>query len=195
VKGYVDKVRSRVLHFSSFVAILLLTHLSFLPLSTQVLSKPNRAMAEVDVPRILGQFQDTITNGFVHHLATGNWSLKRFRMEQKGVTETVQRLSYIASLGHMTRIRSHVEKTRKLSGPRALQPSQWGLVCPSDTPEGDQCGLVKVRAHSVFVAFIRVFCLFVCLFARSCLFPPRSLFLPSFCSSPRTSSRSRSSPA
>ena len=90
----------------------------------KVLSKPNRAMAEVDVPRILGQFQDTITNGFVHHLATGNWSLKRFRMEQKGVTETVQRLSYIASLGHMTRIRSHVEKTRKLSGPRALQPSQ-----------------------------------------------------------------------
>lgn len=116
----------------------------------KVLSKPNRAMAEVDVPRILGQFQDTITNGFGHHLATGNWSLKRFRMEQKGVTETVQRLSYIASLGHMTRIRSHVEKTRKLSGPRALQPSQWGLVCPSDTPEGDQCGLVKVSFNFIF---------------------------------------------
>lgn len=43
----------------------------------------------------------------------------------------------------MTRIRSHVEKAQKISGPRALQPSQYGMVCPSDTPEGEQCGLVK----------------------------------------------------
>lgn len=24
-----------------------------------------------------------------------------------------------------------------------MQPSQWGMLCPSDTPEGEQCGLVK----------------------------------------------------
>ena len=30
-----------------------------------------------------------------------------------------------------------------MSGPRSLQPSQWGMLCPSDTPEGDSCGLVK----------------------------------------------------
>lgn len=35
------------------------------------------------------------------------------------------------------------EKTRKVSGPRSLQPSQWGILCPSDTPEGEGCGLVK----------------------------------------------------
>lgn len=35
------------------------------------------------------------------------------------------------------------EKTRKVSGPRSLQPSQWGMLCPSDTPEGEGCGLVK----------------------------------------------------
>jgi len=23
------------------------------------------------------------------------------------------------------------------------QPSQWGMVCPADTPEGEACGLVK----------------------------------------------------
>lgn len=43
----------------------------------------------------------------------------------------------------MTRISSQFEKTRKVSGPRALQPSQWGMLCPSDTPEGESCGLVK----------------------------------------------------
>ena len=31
----------------------------------------------------------------------------------------------------------------QVSGPRSLQPSQWGMLCPSDTPEGESCGLVK----------------------------------------------------
>ncbi|OBZ74954.1 DNA-directed RNA polymerase III subunit RPC2 [Grifola frondosa] len=52
-------------------------------------------------------------------------------------------LSFISALGMMTRISSQFEKTRKVSGPRALQPSQWGMLCPSDTPEGEACGLVK----------------------------------------------------
>ncbi|KAK9863933.1 hypothetical protein WJX84_006245 [Apatococcus fuscideae] len=43
----------------------------------------------------------------------------------------------------MTKITSQFEKTRKVSGPRALQPSQWGMLCPADTPEGESCGLVK----------------------------------------------------
>ena len=31
----------------------------------------------------------------------------------------------------------------QVSGPRALQASQWGMLCPADTPEGETCGLVK----------------------------------------------------
>jgi DNA-directed RNA polymerase III subunit RPC2 len=40
-------------------------------------------------------------------------------------------------------VQSQFEKTRKVSGPRSLQPSQWGMLCPADTPEGESCGLVK----------------------------------------------------
>lgn len=108
----------------------------------KVLKKPNRTQ-EFDVHSQLLFHGDHITSGFVRAISSGNWSLKRFKMERAGITQVLSRLSFISALGMMTRISSQFEKTRKVSGPRALQPSQWGMLCPSDTPEGEACGLVK----------------------------------------------------
>jgi DNA-directed RNA polymerase III subunit RPC2 len=108
----------------------------------KLLKKPNPTQ-EFDPSRIVEQGEARITSGMERAISTGNWTLKRFRMDRAGVTHVLSRLSYISALGMMTRITSQFEKTRKVSGPRALQPSQFGMLCTSDTPEGEACGLVK----------------------------------------------------
>ena len=107
----------------------------------KVLKKPVRT--EFDAYSCIQAQAAHITTGMNRAISTGNWNLKRFRMNRAGVTHVLSRLSYISALGMMTRITSQFEKTRKVSGPRALQPSQFGMLCPSDTPEGEACGLVK----------------------------------------------------
>ena len=108
----------------------------------KVLKKPART-EEFDAYRYFEAQRTIITATMQRALSTGNWDLKRFKMKRAGVTHVLSRLSYISALGMMTRISSQFEKTRKVSGPRSLQPSQFGMLCPSDTPEGESCGLIK----------------------------------------------------
>ena len=83
-----------------------------------------------------GKYMDFITNGLQKAITSGNWSIKRFHIDRKGVSQLLNRISYISALGMITRLNSQFEKTRKIAGPRALLGSHWGMICPCDTPDG-----------------------------------------------------------
>jgi len=106
---------------------------------------------------------DIISNGIEMAFITGNWSIKKYRIERNGVTQVLSRANQLSCLSNLAKIISSCEKTIRGSGPRALNSSQWGLICPSDTPEGESCGLVKslallahvsTKENSIFVKWL-----------------------------------------
>ena len=85
-----------------------------------------------------------ITNGLKYALATGNWGINTsFRT---GVSQVLNRHSYISMLSHLRRINSPLGKEGKMITPRQLHGSHAFRICPCETPEGHSCGLVKNMA-------------------------------------------------
>jgi DNA-directed RNA polymerase II subunit RPB2 len=85
----------------------------------------------------------TIENGIKRALATGDFGIKQINSNKVGVAQVLNRLTYIASLSHLRRINTPIDKSGKLIPPRRLHNSSWGYLCPAETPEGGSVGIVK----------------------------------------------------
>ena len=83
-----------------------------------------------------------IDSGLRYALATGNWGVKTNKNKQ-GVAQVLNRMTYNSTVSHLRRINTPIEKSGKLVQPRKLHPTQWGIICPAETPEGASVGLVK----------------------------------------------------
>jgi DNA-directed RNA polymerase II subunit RPB2 len=88
-------------------------------------------------------------------LATGNFTVQGLgtsnstalsNATKSGVSQVLNRMSYCATLSHVRRIQTPVEKSGKLLAPRKLHGTSWGFVCPVETPEGHSVGIVKTMS-------------------------------------------------
>lgn len=84
-----------------------------------------------------------ISERFQHALATGNWGRGRV-----GITQLLDRTNYISTLSHLRRLQSPLSRSQPNFEARDLHPTHWGRLCPNETPEGSNCGLVKNLALS-----------------------------------------------
>lgn len=72
-----------------------------------------------------------IESGLKYALATGNWGVKSNKNKQ-GVAQVLNRLTFNATLSHLRRVNTPLEKSGKLVQPRKLHNTQFGYICPAE---------------------------------------------------------------
>lgn len=85
--------------------------------------------------------------GMKSSLATGNFAIGKMGTKT-GISQVMNRLTYLAGISHLRRISTPIEKTGKLVAPRKLHTTQYGFCCPAETPEGHSVGVVKNLAST-----------------------------------------------
>jgi DNA-directed RNA polymerase subunit B len=90
---------------------------------------------------------DVLSQRIHHALATGNWVGGR-----AGISQLLDRTSNLSVLSHLRRVTSPLTRSQPHFEARDLHSTQWGRLCPNETPEGPNCGLVKNLALTVEIA-------------------------------------------
>ena len=90
-----------------------------------------------------GIISDKLNNA----IATGNWGRGRV-----GVTQLLDRTNYMSTISHLRRIQSPLSRSQPNFEARDLHATHFGRICPAETPEGSNCGLVKNLALSAIIS-------------------------------------------
>ena len=88
-----------------------------------------------------------ISSRIQHALATGNW-----RRGRVGMTQLLDRTNTLSTLSHLRRLQSPLSRSQPNFEARDLHSTHWGRLCPNETPEGANCGLVKNLALTASVS-------------------------------------------
>jgi len=68
----------------------------------------------------------------------GKWAKK-----YDGVAQELTRFAYVGTTAQLRRINVDMDKGTKIAESRRIHASSWGLMCPSDNPDGGGIGLTK----------------------------------------------------
>ena len=62
---------------------------------------------------------------------------------RQGIVQDINRNTMLGTLSHIRRLSFPLPATSKTIGPRKLHNSQWGFVCPIDSPDGGNVGIIN----------------------------------------------------
>ena len=90
-------------------------------------------------------FPASILQEGLHRSMKGNWGLTGDPSEQ-GIVQDLSRLSYVSYVSHVRRVNTPIDRSIKLVEPHRLDTPQFGMMCPIESPDGGNIGLLKHMA-------------------------------------------------
>lgn len=93
-----------------------------------------------------------IATTFDSAIRKGNWHVAKFHGQRRtGVTQTLERESYLRACSHISRINTSISSTQGKSSNISihnLHATHLGIICDFETPEGQKIGVAKNKATS-----------------------------------------------
>ena len=92
---------------------------------------------EYNVSKIFdNKIMDSINKSFGARFGTGISS-------RQGIVQDLNRNAMLGTLSHIRRLSTPLPSGSKTVGPRKLHNSQWGFVCPTESPDGGNVGIIN----------------------------------------------------
>ena len=106
----------------------------------------HESIASSDITNIINEYNvskifdnkimDSINKSFGARFGTGISS-------RQGIVQDLNRNVMLGTLSHIRRISTPLPSGSKTIGPRKLHNSQWGFVCPTESPDGGNVGIIN----------------------------------------------------
>ena len=90
-----------------------------------------------------------IASGLLSSLK-GSWGISNLK---SGIVQDLGRISYMSFISHLRRVSSPMDPSIKIRTPRQLNTSQYGFMCPCESPDGASVGLIKNFSLMCHVTF------------------------------------------
>lgn len=113
---------------------------------TEIDKKVHFQQQEYRDKKVADLVQDENINYYWHHYEFLDNFEKSFKKQwggKDGISQELSRYSYLGTLAHLRRINLQMDKGTKSVEPRRIHCSSWGLVCPTDNPDGHNIGMIK----------------------------------------------------
>lgn len=91
---------------------------------------------------LLKIFDKSIISNLMIKSFKGNWGGNN-DPKNEGMVQDLNRLSYLGYLSHIRRINTPIDRSVKLVEPHRLGNAQYGAMCPVESPDGGNIGLLK----------------------------------------------------
>lgn len=99
---------------------------------------------EINIHKCLNMF--CLGDGFRRSFGSGDFSIKAGTQSKVGAAHIYNRLNPLSSVTYVKRLTSSSaseKNNNRLIEPRKFHMSSYGYICPYETPEGEQIGMVK----------------------------------------------------